>query len=90
MAYSTGNPPRLINQSVGGGFREWVYQSSQTVATVTGTTFITNGRDLGMQKNDFVKIVDTTTPIVKSALVLTTSTSGAVSLSTSVALTGST
>lgn len=88
MAYSTGNPPRLLYQTVGGGYREFVYKSTQAVSAVTATTFITNGRDLGMRKNDIVKIIVDSTAAVphKIAAVLSTSTNGSVTLSTGVTI----
>jgi len=88
MAYSTGNPPAMVYQSVGGTFRQFMYKSTAAVATVTATTYISNGRDLGMRKNDLVTVIVDSTAAVghASCSVLSTSTNGSVTLSTGVVI----
>ena len=89
MAYSTGNPPALIAGKLGTGPRLWLYASSDPKGTVTGSTYITNGRDLGMQKNDLIHSLDNKTNVWISAQVLSTSTNGSVTLSTSTVIASS-
>lgn len=80
MAYSTSNPPALALQSINGP-RKWDYSSTDTLATVDTSGYITNGGQLGMQVGDIVFIRDTTTPASGIKYVITVSAStGAVDL----------
>lgn len=74
MAYSTSNPPELHSQAVAGP-RTWVYKSTDAIATVRATGYITNGQDLGMKLNDLVMVTDTTNGIISTARVASLSTS---------------
>ena len=90
MAYSTGNPPSVIWQTVGGTRRSWLYESSQAKAAVFGTTFFSNGRALGMKVNDLMFVLDNKTNIWYSGRVASSSTNGSMSLgSTSTVLASS-
>lgn len=83
MAYATSNPPVLLIGSIGNVVPNiWAYKSADVSATVDTTGYITNGGDLGMKVNDLVIVLDTTTPLVKSHLVITVSATapGAVDL----------
>jgi hypothetical protein len=61
MAYSTSNPPRLISQGIGGsGPRFWNYSSTDAIAAVDATDYITNATDLGMLTGDLVFVSNTT------------------------------
>lgn len=57
MAYSSTNPPQLISQRFGGnGPGIWSYKSTDPIATVAGSSYFSNGYDLGMQQGDFVAV----------------------------------
>lgn len=75
MAYSTSNPPYLINQGIGGKRKQWAYESTDATATVDGAGYFTNGYDLGIRQNDILYLHDTTTQIV-SVLTCISATSG--------------
>lgn len=59
MAYSTANPPSLI-QSFAGGGGLWLYRSTDAIAAVDAIDYITNASALGMVNGDPVFIIDTT------------------------------
>jgi len=55
MAYSTSNPPALVSQRIGdSGPGLWSYTSSDPIATVSGSSYFSNGVALGMKKGDFM------------------------------------
>lgn len=81
MAYSTANRPFLVNAAVGGGFgtgssdagmNRWAYRSSDPLATVITTGYITDGGPgkLGMRVGDIVDFlrVSTAVPFVPQAM----------------------
>jgi hypothetical protein len=87
MAYTTTNPPRLLNTGVDSGPNVWLYSSADAQATVVAAGYITNAKDLGMKVNDLVFIVDTATPKISSAqLTVLNATTGASTMSTGVQL----
>jgi hypothetical protein len=60
MAYSTTNPPALVMQSIGGyGPSFWAYKSSDTAATVCGSSYFSNGDALHMKAGDIVAMLNT-------------------------------
>lgn len=60
MAYSTSNPPALVQQPLtGGAGKFWVYKSTDAAATVDAANYITNGGSLGMAVGDLVLVIDT-------------------------------
>lgn len=60
MAYSTSNPPQLVQGTVGGvGSQVWSYRSTDAAATVDTASYITNGGNLGMRVGDQVIVTDT-------------------------------
>lgn len=60
MSYSTTNVPALIMQSLGGrGPNIWAYKSSDAVATVCGSSYVSNGFALGMKVGDIVTVLNT-------------------------------
>lgn len=75
MAYSTSNPPFLIVSQLGGTFKIFGYSSTDAQATVAGSSYITNGQDLGMGLGDLVFVRDTTNTLNHSLTVRTLSTS---------------
>jgi hypothetical protein len=79
MSYSTSNPPALLIQSIGGP-RVWTYKSTDAMATVDGSGYITNGYDLGMRANDTVIVTDTTNQIVSTHIVITATAPNTVDL----------
>ncbi len=64
MAYSTSNPPILVNNGGIGataGRRQWHYASVDAATLVRVAGYFTNGYDLGMRAGDTVTVVDTDT-----------------------------
>lgn len=60
MAYSTSNPPALVQQPLtGGAGKFWIYKSTDAAATVDAANYITNGGSLGMSVGDLVLVIDT-------------------------------
>lgn len=59
MAYSTSNPPALVDSALAGKGQEWVYKSADAIATVDAAGYFTNAGDLGMVTGDVIKIIDT-------------------------------
>lgn len=83
MAYSTSNPPYLMNQAMSEvRGRLWGYQSTDAAATIDTTGYITNGGALGMAVGDIVMATDTGTGIMTMHRVVTVSSTypGAVNL----------
>lgn len=62
MAYSTSLPPQKLAAGTGASMQVWGYTSADTLATVVGAGYITNGSVLGMRVGDMVVVRDTTTP----------------------------
>lgn len=58
--YSTSNPPAQVGQRFGSGPALWMYSSTDAIAAVDATDYITNASDLGMRTGDAVLILDTT------------------------------
>jgi hypothetical protein len=58
MAYSTSNPPVLLQQPIA-GLRLWYYSSADAAATVDAAGYFTNGFDLGMRANDQIFVYNT-------------------------------
>lgn len=78
MAYSTSNPPRMLESSVGSSTGSvWVYVSADAVATVKGAGYFTNGDDLGMSVGDLLLVSDTTTPLGSTTVVSAVTSGGA-------------
>ncbi len=82
MAYATSNPPVKISLgpltdfgASNAGSQMWLYKSADAIATVKGAAYFTNAVALGMQPNDVVIVVDTATPAVSVAFVLSTNLS---------------
>ena len=60
MAYSTYNPPALVNHMVGkNGGSTWVYDSADAATLVRVSGYFTDGYDLGMRVGDVVHQRDT-------------------------------
>lgn len=80
MAYNKANLRNIlaggIDNSVAG--KLWVYTSADAVATVVAQDYITDPVDQGMQVNDLVIIIDTTTPLISMSRVKTVSSDPAV------------
>lgn len=55
MGYSTSNPPYLETQAVA-GVRTWVYTTTDPKETVDTDGYFTNGKDLGFQVGDLIKV----------------------------------
>lgn len=81
MAYSTGNPPALIAQGIGGYGKQWAYVTAADAAgTIDGSDFIANGSDLGMRVSESVIVVDTATPLTTFHRVESVTAGGAADL----------
>lgn len=78
MAYATTNMPALVAQRVGASSGAlWVYSDGDTIATITGAGYFTNGDDLGMKVGDVVIIINTTNHSAKYATVSAVTAGGA-------------
>lgn len=78
MAYVTSNPPRVLVQgAIGNGAPTiWAYSSADASATVAASQYFSNGKDLGMEVNDLVFVVDTGTPLITTNRVKTVVAAG--------------
>lgn len=64
MAYSSTNPPHLVNQPFGdGGIRTWSYKSTDAIATVCGSSYVSDGYVRGMRVGDIVYVLDTSSTL---------------------------
>jgi hypothetical protein len=61
MAYSSTNPPHMIAPRVAGGYGLWVYVDEDSIATVAGSGYISNGHALGMKVGDGFHAVNIST-----------------------------
>lgn len=61
MAY-TGNTFSQIAWTIEGGFKLWVYSTSDSLATVKGAGYFADAANRGVEVGDFVLVVNTTTP----------------------------
>jgi hypothetical protein len=79
MAYSTSNPPACVTQKTGSstGGDIWVYVSADAMSTVRAADYFTDALALGMKALDVVLVVDTASPAVTWAVVLTVDGDGA-------------
>ncbi len=82
MAYSTANRPYLLVPAVAGGFggtilnsvpgssdcggNVWAYRSSDSVGTVMGTSYFSDGWKLGLRKGDFMFVTQFSTALAVS------------------------
>lgn len=82
MAYSTSNPPRLIAQGFAGGPGLWQYASTDAIATVAGSSYFSNGDDLGMKKYDMVHVINTSSTLATMAYVKTVTSGAGVTIRT--------
>ena len=89
MAYSTSNPPILVNK---GGFnglgKVWVYRSVDAATLVRVSGYFTNGYDLGMRAGDLLYATDTdASPLSTQAFIVNQATTTTVDLSDGIAIT---
>ncbi len=64
MAYSSTNPPQMIAQRFGGGGPGlWSYRHTDTIATVCGSSYFSNGGALGMKVGDVMLVLNTTSTL---------------------------
>ena len=81
MAYSTDNPPALVQQRVGASSGAiWIYSDADTIADITGADYVSDGDALGMVAGDTVLVVNTTNHSVKYATVSAVTAGGAATL----------
>jgi hypothetical protein len=88
MAYSTANRPFLTVPAVAGGFivgssdtvgQYWAYKSSDAIATVITSGYVTDAKRLGMRPGDILTVVVTSgsTPAsLHHALITAVTTAG--------------
>lgn len=76
MGYSTSSPPQLAAQPIAGG-KTWYYTSTDSVATVCGSGYFSNGDALGMDLGDVVQIYDSSTNDGGIAVVTSVTAGGA-------------
>ena len=89
MAYSTASPPRLLAAETNDGStpRMWVYNSTDSVATISASGYISNATNLGMRVGDMVLCRDSTNTRDPVLLQVASIASGAATLGTSSAMT---
>lgn len=63
MAY-TGATLSMLNRNIEGGLREWLYISTDSLATMTAASYISDATNRGIQKGDIVWAVNQSTPTV--------------------------
>lgn len=81
MAYSTTNPPALLQDRIMGGGAIWSYISADARATVVGSGYFSNGRALGMKLGDVVNaVVDTTGVLTVASVTTVNASTGAVTV----------
>lgn len=85
MTYSVNNQPRLRDQDIGVGPREWIYSSADPMATVDGSGYFTDGYALGMRDGDFCYVHDKTNKILSCHWVNVTGTTVDLSNGTTIA-----
>lgn len=69
MAYSTTNPPALLQDRLMGGGAVWSYISADARADVVAAGYFSNGRSLGMKLGDVVNCVVDSTGVLTVASV---------------------
>lgn len=69
MAYSTTNPPALLQDRLMGGGAVWSYISADARAAVVAAGYFSNGRSLGMKFGDVVNCVVDSTGVLTVASV---------------------
>lgn len=77
MAYVTTNQPAMLKDRIGGGGAVWDYSSADPIATVTGASYITDGKALGMKVGDTLMVYDTETPMLYTTFVSAVADAGA-------------
>ena len=81
MAYSTTNPPQMIGQRFGGGGPAlWSYSSTDAIATVIGSSYISNGDALGMSVGDGMLALNTASTLGSLAHVVNVTTGAGATL----------
>lgn len=87
MAY-TGNTLSLITTApIEGGWKEWTYVTSDSLATVKGAGYISDASNRGMEVGDFVNVINTSTPAYAIYAVTSISAGAATLAGTAVVLT---
>lgn len=82
MAYSSSNPPRLIDQDIGNsGQAEWALSGTDALTVVDTTGYISNAKSLGMKAGDLVTYRKTDTNATSKHIVLTINADGSADLS---------
>jgi hypothetical protein len=61
MAYNGANLSQIAG-TLEGGFKLWVYTTSDSLSTVKGAGYISDGGNRGMEQGDLVLVINTATP----------------------------
>jgi len=81
MAYSSTNPPQLITQPYGdAGPGLWSYKSTDAIATVCGSSYVSDGHSRGMKVGDVVFVLNTSSTLGSLAYVSAVSTGAGATL----------
>lgn len=80
MSYSTGNPPALIAQGIGGTQKIWYLRTTDAAGDIDASDYVTNGSALGMAVSDSVIVADITTPLTTFHRVESVTAGGAADL----------
>ena len=86
MAY-TGNTFSQIAGTIEGGFKLWLYSSSDSLATIKGAGYFSDAANRGVEVGDFVMVVNTATPAFAIYAVSAVSSGAATVAGTAIVLT---
>jgi len=87
MAYSTSNPPAMLQDRVGGGPTVWMYDDADAATVVRVDGYITNAADLGMKVGDLVIQMDSVAgAVAHQYVVMTINSNGSADLSDGTAI----
>ncbi len=71
MAYNKDNLFKLERSPNNGAWNIWGYRSADSYATVKAANYISNAFDMGVRVGDEIHIVDTATPALTIAMIVT-------------------
>jgi hypothetical protein len=88
MAYNKDNLFLHGRAALDGSYKEWIYRSTDAIATVNTAGYISNAKKMGMTVGNIVKVIDTTNNLAHTCFVVTVSaTTGAADLTDGLAVT---
>ena len=86
MAYTSATLSQIAG-TIEGNWKEWVYTTADSLATVKGAAYISDATNRGMEVGDFVRVVNTGTPAYALYVVNAINGSGAATLTGSIVVT---